>query len=79
MISRPKCKYCGGHHWANEPHQWKNENKEPSVIPEKKIPVIITPPPVIKKKAGRKRKYSSNAERQKAYRDRKEKPERKEK
>lgn len=39
-MKKPKCKICGAHHWANEPHQfpedWTVEDiKAGSVSPEK--------------------------------------------
>ena len=74
MTRAPRCKLCGTDHWLREPHRYETAAV---ALPAVTKPVTkrryrpprlsnsVTPP------VGRPRRYATDAERQRAYRERK--------
>lgn len=79
-MKKPKCKLCRSPHWTYEGHSFadgvtKVRDETPNnVTPVTKyvMPILYQEPPLVPphEHRGRPRKYTTNAERQKAYRER---------
>ena len=69
-MKKPLCELCNTRHNSYEPHHFVTPvTKVPPVVTKVEVPV---PETVTKVKMGRPRKYKSHAERQAAYRERKD-------
>lgn len=76
-MNGPRCSVCGHEHWTYEPHQWPaDEQKVPDSVtkPATKPPPTVTTvtPPVTVTPTVTRKKYASPAEKQAAYRKRKQ-------
>ena len=65
-MQAPTCKVCGAAHWMRDPHVFKAVTKPETVVPET-VPETVTVVPVNR---GRPRKWASETERKRAYRQR---------
>jgi len=75
MAAAPKCKLCGERHWSWEGHKFAKETVVPVTKPDSQPAALVTKAvrersPVTK--LGRPKRYASNAERQTAYRRRRD-------
>jgi hypothetical protein len=83
---KPKCKLCGERHWLREPHKLGNVEFTMDPAPVTPVTKSVTNPPSVTESSllesvthggsrvgsGRKRRHNTNAQRQAAYRGKRE-------